>query len=94
VRQYDPKAAIDSWPQQAKSSVVFGLQYGLKDDLAPPTLSQNLVKELKEDGLSLQVRSNLQVLAVAERWRFADSADAMAQLLTANKPAFLHGWRA
>lgn len=59
MRQYDPEAAINSWPQQAKSSVVFGLQYGLKDDLAPPILSENLAQELKDKGLALQVGSKV-----------------------------------
>lgn len=54
VDKYEPEAAIKSWPAK-DTSTEFGLQYGLKDDLAPPDLSLHLVEELRKKGLSLKV---------------------------------------
>lgn len=54
VDKYEPEAAINSWPAK-DTSTEFGLQYGLKDDLAPPDLSLHLVEELRKKGLSLKV---------------------------------------
>jgi predicted esterase len=55
VKQYLPATAIDNWPQAAVAATDFALQYGLKDDLAPPNLSVDLEGQLKQQGLDLKV---------------------------------------
>jgi predicted esterase len=55
VKPYLPETAIDSWPQAAVAATDFALQYGLKDDLAPPKLSVDLEGQLKQQGLDLKV---------------------------------------
>lgn len=52
-RDYDPEAAINGWPAKDKSTE-FGLQYGLKDELAPPDLSLRLVDDIRKKGLTLK----------------------------------------
>jgi hypothetical protein len=56
VKPYLPAAAIANWPQSAVAATDFALQYGLKDDLAPPDLSEQLEGQLKQKGLDLQVK--------------------------------------
>jgi hypothetical protein len=58
-KDYDPEAAINSWPAKDKSTE-FGLQYGLKDELAPPDLSLQLVDEIRKKGLTLKVGGAVQ----------------------------------
>jgi len=53
VKQYLPATAINSWPQGEIQATGFGLQYGLKDDLAPPELSTTLEEQLRKKGLDL-----------------------------------------
>jgi proteasome lid subunit RPN8/RPN11 len=53
VDKYDPSKAISTWPKD--KSTDFALQYGKKDDLAPPELSLDLAQELRDAGLSLKV---------------------------------------
>jgi predicted esterase len=55
VKQYLPATAINSWPQGEIQATDFALQYGLKDDLAPPELSTTLEEQLRKKGLDLQV---------------------------------------
>lgn len=55
VKKYSAEAAINAWPQQAVDATDFGLQYGLKDDLAPPELSTTLETQLRKKGLDLEV---------------------------------------
>jgi hypothetical protein len=55
VDKYDPSKSIKTWPKD--KSTDFALQYGKKDDLAPPELSLELEEGLREAGLSLKVGS-------------------------------------
>lgn len=53
VREFKPATAISNWPKQ--KSTQFALQYGLKDDLAPPNLSLALMTQLNHGGLGIKV---------------------------------------
>jgi len=55
VSEFKPATAISKWP--TKKSTKFALQYGLKDDLAPPDLSLALITQLNDGGLGIKVCS-------------------------------------
>lgn len=52
VSEFKPATAISKWP--TKKSTKFALQYGLKDDLAPPDLSLALITQLNDGGLGIK----------------------------------------
>ena len=55
VKKYLPEAGIAKWPANLKGATEFALQYGEADELAPPDLSKELIKELKAAGLEIKV---------------------------------------
>lgn len=54
VKDFSPSDAINSWPADLKDATEFALQYGLEDDLAPPDLSTDLIKALRNAKLKIQ----------------------------------------
>lgn len=58
VKNFDPATAISSWPAGSKALTEFGLQYGLKDDLAPPNLALALQADLKAGQLDIDVSND------------------------------------
>jgi len=53
-KEYQLDSAVAGWPADQKKSTRFALQYGLKDELAPPKLAVALKELLRGAGLPLE----------------------------------------